>query len=160
MIVVLHPSGFSQAQRLGRFYSNNVIGNPLDTTVAIHHLILDGVLERHPELRLLAVHGGGYAAAYSGRLDHAWGARSDAHGTLPLAPSTYLKRIHYDTVVFDPLQLEHLVATFGADKIILGTDYPYDMADYDPLEMLAAARLDDSVRHAIATSNALALMSI
>src|SRR5205823_3916069 len=78
-LVVIHPNGFTDARRLQRFYFNNVIGNPLETTIALHYLIFDGVLERHPDLKILAVHGGGYLPAYSGRIDHAWGARSDAH---------------------------------------------------------------------------------
>ncbi len=159
-LVVLHPTGFTQPLRLGRFYDNNVIGNPLDTTLALHHLILDGVLERHPDLRLMAVHGGGYAAAYSGRLDHAWGARSDARASLPHPPSTYLSKVFFDTVVFDPRQLEFLVKVLGAEQILLGTDYPYDMADYDPLELLAAADLPDEVRHAIARDNACRLLAV
>ena len=70
-LVVVHPNGFTEGERLSRFYFNNVIGNPLETAIALHHLILDGVLERHPNLNLLAVHGGGYIGAYSGRMDHA-----------------------------------------------------------------------------------------
>ena len=84
--VVIHPNGFTQAERLSRFYFNNVIGNPLETTIALHYLIFDGVLERHPNLKILAVHGGGYLASYAGRIDHAWGARSDSHGD-PAAPA-------------------------------------------------------------------------
>ena len=82
-LVMIHPNGFTDAARLTRFYFNNVIGNPLETTIALHYLIFDGVLERHPKLKILAVHGGGYLGGYSGRIDHAWGARSDAHGELP-----------------------------------------------------------------------------
>jgi len=85
-LVVIHPNGFTDAKRLTRFYFNNVIGNPLDTTIALHYLIFDGVLERHPKLKILAVHGGGYLPAYCGRIDHAWGARSDARGELPHPP--------------------------------------------------------------------------
>src|SRR5215831_11744439 len=104
-LVVIHPNGFTEAKRLTRFYFNNVIGNPLETTIALHYLIFDGVLERHPDLKILAVHGGGYLPAYSGRIDHAWGARSDSHGSLPNPPSSYLKRIYFDSVVFTPHQL-------------------------------------------------------
>ena len=75
-----------------RFYFNNVIGNPLETTLALHYLIFDGVLERHPKLQIFAMHGGGYLGAYSGRIDHAWGARSDCQGNLPKPPTTYLKK--------------------------------------------------------------------
>ena len=100
--------------------------------------ILGGVLERHPDLKILAVHGGGYLPAYSGRIDHAWGARSDSHGELPHPPTTYLKKIYFDTVVFTPQQLRELVRLFGADHIIMGTDYPFDMGEYDPIGHLAS----------------------
>src|SRR5918912_438143 len=104
-LVVIHPNGFTEGQRFSRLYFSNVIGNPLDTTVALHYLIFDGVLERHPNLKIFAVHGGGYLGGYSGRIDHAWGARSDAHSTLPKPPTHYLKKIYFDTVVFTPIEL-------------------------------------------------------
>ena len=133
VLVVIHPNGFTEADRLSRFYFNNVIGNPLDTSIALHYLIFDGVLERHPNLKILAVHGGGYLAAYSGRIDHAWGARSDCHGALPNPPTSYLQKIYFDAIVFTPHQLRYLVEVFGADRIFMGTDYPYDMAESDLL---------------------------
>ena len=95
-LVVLHPLGFADGKRLSRFSFSNTIGNPLDTTIALHYLIFDGVLERHPNLKILAVHGGGYLAAYPGRIDHAWGARSDAHGDLPHPPTSYLRKIYFE----------------------------------------------------------------
>jgi aminocarboxymuconate-semialdehyde decarboxylase len=160
-VVLIHPNGFTEAQRLSRFYFNNVIGNPLETTIALHHLIFDGVLERHPDLKIVAVHGGGYLGAYSGRIDHAWGARGDANGGLPKPPSSYLKKIYVDTVVFTPEQLAALVATFGADHVLMGTDYPYDMGEYDPLQHLAATTsLDAAVCNAIAGGNAKRLFGI
>jgi len=160
-VVMIHPAGFTEARRFGRHYFNNVIGNPLDTTMALHHLIFDGVLERHPALKLIAVHGGGYLPAYSGRIDHAWGARSDSHGDLPQAPTTYLKRIYVDTIVFTPHQLEALIKLFGPDRVLLGTDYPYDMGEYDPLGHLASvAGLSPSTTAAIAGGNALRLFGL
>jgi aminocarboxymuconate-semialdehyde decarboxylase len=137
-VVMIHPNGFTEAARLSRFNFNNVIGNPLETTIALHYLIFNGVLERHAKLQILAVHGGGYLGAYPGRMDHAWGARSDSHGNLPHPPTTYLKRIYVDTVVFTPDQLAGLVRAFGADHVLMGTDYPYDMAEYDPLGHIAS----------------------
>jgi aminocarboxymuconate-semialdehyde decarboxylase len=160
-LVVIHPNGFTQAQRLTRFYSNNVIGNPLETTIALHHLIFDGVLERHPGLKILAVHGGGYLPAYSGRIDHAWGARSDSHGALPQPPTSYLKKIYVDTVVFTPHQLAELVRLFGADHVIMGTDYPFDMADFDPIGHVASVDgFDASTIAAIAGGNARKLLGL
>src|SRR3974390_21297 len=161
-LVLIHPTGFTQPQRFARFYFNNVIGNPLDTTVALHYLLFDGVFERHPKLRVLAVHGGGFLGAYSGRIDHAWGARSDAHGNLPKPPTTYLRRnVYFDTVVFTPHQLEALVNTFGADRIVMGTDYPFDMLEYDPIGHInSVASFDDSTRAALAGGNAKKLLGI
>jgi aminocarboxymuconate-semialdehyde decarboxylase len=160
-VVMIHPAGFTEAQRLGRYYFNNVIGNPFDTTLALHYLIFDGVLERHPALKLIAVHGGGYLPAYSGRIDHAWGARSDAHGSLPHAPSMYLKKIYIDTIVFTPHQLEALVKLFGPGKILLGTDYPYDMGEYDPIGHLASVDgMGTEMMAAIAGGNAKQLFGV
>jgi aminocarboxymuconate-semialdehyde decarboxylase len=159
-LVVLHPNGFTEGRRLSRYYFNNVIGNPFDTTLALHYLVFDGVLERHPALKILAVHGGGYLAAYSGRIDHAWGARSDAHGDLPHPPTSYLKKVYFDTVVFTPHQLEALIEVFGADHILLGTDYPFDMAEFDPIGHLASAGLDQSTVAAIAGGNAKRLLDL
>jgi aminocarboxymuconate-semialdehyde decarboxylase len=160
-LVLIHPNGFTEGKRLTRFYFNNVIGNPLETTIALHYLIFDGVLERHPNLKILAVHGGGYLPAYSGRIDHAWGARSDSHGDLPHPPASYLKKIHFDSVVFTPHQLAELVRLFGADRIIMGTDYPFDMADYDPIGHVASVEsFDPSTIAAIAGGNARRLLGL
>ena len=160
-LVVIHPNGFTEGKRLTRFYFNNVIGNPLETTIALHHLIFDGVLERHPDLKILAVHGGGYLPAYCGRIDHAWGARSDSHSELPQPPTSYLKKIYLDSVVFTPHQLAHLLRVFGADHIVMGTDYPFDMAEYDPIGHLASVEeLDSTTLAAIAGGNARRLLGI
>jgi aminocarboxymuconate-semialdehyde decarboxylase len=159
-LIVLHPSGFTDGKRFARFSFSNTIGNPLETTIALHYLIFDGVLERHPNLKILAVHGGGYLAAYPGRIDHAWGARSDAHGELPHPPTSYLKRIYFDSVVFTPHQLAELVRLYGADHIIMGTDYPFDMADYDPIGHVASAGLDAAAIAAVAGGNAKRLLGL
>ncbi len=160
-LVLLHPNGFTEGQRFSRHYFSNVIGNPFDTTMALHYLIFDGVLERHPNLKILAVHGGGYLPAYSGRIDHVWGARSDARGSIPNPPTSYLKKIYLDTVVFTPHQLQYLINVFGADHIVLGTDYPYDMAEYDPIGHVAGlGTLDETEVAAIAGGTAKKLLGI
>ena len=160
-LVMIHPNGFTHPQRLNRFYFSNVIGNPLDTTVALHYLIFDGVFERHPKLRVLAVHGGGYLGAYHGRIDHAWGARSDSHGSLPKPPSHYLKKnVYFDTVVFSEIQLEMLVKTYGADRVVLGTDYPFDMADFDPIEHVVSTGFDATTTEKIVGGNAKKLLGL
>ena len=161
-LVVIHPNGFTDAKRLTRFYFNNVIGNPLDTTIALHYLIFAGVLERHPNLKIFAVHGGGYLGGYSGRIDHGWGARSDCHAGLPKLPTHYLKQnVFFDTVVFTPLQLEALVKTFGVDRIVMGTDFPFDMLEADPIGHVASVEMrSDADRAAIDGGNAKKLLGI
>jgi len=158
-MVVIHPNGFTEAKRLTRFYFNNAIGNPLETTIALHYLIFDGVLERYPGLKILAVHGGGYLPSYCGRIDHAWGARSDSHADLPNPPSSYLKKIYFDTVVFTAHQLAQLIEVFGADHIVMGSDYPFDMAEFDPIGHLASLKhLDSAAMASIAGGNAQRLL--
>ena len=133
--IFLHPNGYPEGERLKNHYFINIIGNPMDTTVALHHLIFDGTMEKFPTLKIFVAHGGGYLPAYSGRIDHAWGARPDCRGyDLKYKPSDYLKRMYFDTVVFSFDQLKYLIDKFGSDHIVMGTDYPYDMAEDDPIE--------------------------
>ncbi|HSG64221.1 MAG TPA: amidohydrolase family protein, partial [Gammaproteobacteria bacterium] len=161
IVVFLHPSGFSDGRRLMDHYFTNVIGNPLDSTIAVSHLIFGGVLDAYPKLKVVVAHGGGYLAAYSGRIDHAHGARPDCRRCIQEPPTTYLKRLYFDTVVFTEHQLEYLARLYGSDHIVLGTDYPYDMGMYDPVGFVeAAAELTDADKDAIVGGNAARLLGI
>jgi aminocarboxymuconate-semialdehyde decarboxylase len=157
----LHPLGFTQGERLARHYFNNVIGNPLESTLAISHLIFEGVFERHPKLCMCVAHGGGYLPGYAGRMDHAHGARDDCKVHIEHAPSDYLRRLYFDTVLFDPEYLAYLARRYGADHLLLGTDYPYDMAEDNPLDFIhAAPGLTDAERARICGENAARLLGI
>jgi aminocarboxymuconate-semialdehyde decarboxylase len=159
--IMMHPNGFTHGQRLTHYYFSNVLGNPLDTTLALHNLIFSGTLARFPELKLMAVHGGGYLPGYSGRIDHAWGARRDCHADLPLAPTTYLRQVYLDTVVFTYHQLAYLIDLFGPDRILMGTDYPFDMAEYNPIGHVAGVEGMDEVTLAqIAGGNAARVLGL
>jgi len=159
VVVFLHPSGFSDGRRLTDHYFTNVIGNPLDSTIAVSHLIFGGVLDAYPKLKVCVAHGGGYLAAYSGRIDHAHGAREDCRRCIKEPPTSYLKRLYFDTVVFTEHQLEYLVRLYGSDHIVLGTDYPYDMGMYDPVGFVeGAAELTDADKAAIVGGNAARLL--
>jgi aminocarboxymuconate-semialdehyde decarboxylase len=138
VLIFMHPLGFTQAERLRDHYFNNVIGNPLETTVAVSHLIFDGVMERHPKLKIVLPHAGGYLAHYWARMDHAHRARPDVRTVITKAPSSYLKKFYFDTITFDPAMLGHLIGRWGADHVLLGTDYPYDMGEIDPLGLIAS----------------------
>src|SRR5690606_10900146 len=107
-VVFLHPFGCSLDERLDRFYLANTVGQPVENAVAISHLIFSGVLDRHPALRIVAAHGGGYLPTAIGRSDHAWRVRSDARGCQH-PPSEYLSRMWFDTVVHDARALQQLI---------------------------------------------------
>jgi len=159
-LVMIHPNGFTDGERLHEYYFSNVFGNPLETSLALHYLIFNGVMERMPELKILGVHGGGFLPAYSGRIDHAWGARRDSNAGLPKAPTEYLRKMYFDSVVFTHHQLEYMVNVFGEDKIVMGSDYPFDMADYDPVEHIATSKLSDGAKAKVAGENAIRLLSL
>ncbi len=156
-VVFLHPFGCSLDERLDRFYLANTVGQPVENAVALSHLIFAGVLDRHPGLRLVAAHGGGYLPTAIGRSDHAWRVRPDARGC-EHAPSTYLRRIWFDTVVHDHGALRHLVEVAGADRVLLGSDYPFDMGPEDPVGFVAGARLDEADAERILSANAAELL--
>lgn len=160
-LIFLHPNGFSDGGRLSDHYFINVIGNPLDSTVAVSHLIFDGVLDQFPGLRICVAHGGGFLPAYSGRIDHAHAAREDCRRCIEQPPGHYLRRLYFDTVVFTEHQLEYLAGLYGSDRIVLGTDYPFDMGMYDPVGFVeGAAALTDADKEAIVGGNAARLLGI
>ena len=111
------------------------------------------MLDKYQGLKLLAAHGGGYLPTYIGRSDHAWSVRSDAHSCKEL-PSSYLKKITFDSLVYNPVALRNLVEMVGEDNVTIGTDYPFDMGVTNPVDRLEAANFSDSVREKIASTNA------
>jgi len=160
ILIFMHPAGFTHGQRLADHYFINVIGNPLDTTVAVAHLIFGGVLDAYPRLKICLAHGGGYAAAYSGRFDHAHWARTDCRRVIKQRPTSYLKKLYFDTIVFTQHQLEYLAGLYGTDHILLGTDYPYDMALPEPVRFVERASLPAAAKQAILGGNAARLLGI
>ncbi len=154
LVVILHPAGFTEAKRMTDYYLVNVIGMPLSTTLAVTRMILAGVLERHPTLKLLLVHGGGYLPFYSARTDYAFRHRPELREHIDRLPSEYLDGLYYDITVFDPGLVDTLVTRFGADHLLLGTDYPFDMGLTDPLALIAETRLTRSEQDSIAGGNA------
>lgn len=158
-VVFIHPWGCSLGARLNQHYLGNTVGQPTETTVALSHLIFSGTLDRHPALKLLAAHGGGYLPTYMGRSDHAWEHRVDARHCAE-KPSSYLRRIHFDALVYTPQALRFLVDSVGADRVVLGTDYPFDMGITDPVDRLHAADLDADIARAIAHDNAARLFGL
>lgn len=136
-LLFVHPLGCSLGERLSRYYLINAVGQPAETAVALSHLIFGGVLDRFPRLRICAAHGGGYLPYYIGRSDHAYEVRPESRMTAR-APSSYLRQLWFDSLVYRSDTLRHLIDVAGASQVVLGTDYPFDMGVEDPLERLAA----------------------
>lgn len=156
----VHPLGFSHGQRLGDFFMVNSLGQPVEESIAIMHFIMGGVLDRHPELDIVIAHGGGYLPFYSGRMDHAWKVRPEVRRLTVEAPSTYLKRLWFDTCVFDAKLIDALVHQVGADRVMMGSDYPFDMGDDDPVGLVQQATLPEPDRQKLLFANASRLFRI
>jgi aminocarboxymuconate-semialdehyde decarboxylase len=161
VIIFMHPIGFTQGERLIDHYFNNVIGNPMETTIAASHLIFDGVMQRHPKLKIVLPHAGGYLAHYWARMDHGYRARPDCRTVIKRPPSSYLAKMYFDTITFDPEMLRHMIGKYGPGHVLLGTDYPYDMGEEDPLALIAGVRgLKRAEKDMIEGGNAARLLKI
>lgn len=130
----LHPHDVAGDERLKDYYLTNLIGNPLDTTIALSRMLLGGVFERHPNLKLCLVHAGGQFPYIMGRLDHGYGERPEARRLAPRAPSAYLGQVWFDTITHRDSALRFLIDEIGAEHVYLGSDYPFDMADFSCVE--------------------------
>jgi aminocarboxymuconate-semialdehyde decarboxylase len=159
-VILIHPSGSTLGDRTQPYYLSNIIGIPLDTTLALAHLIFSGVFDRHPRLRIIAVHGGGYFPSYIGRFDHGYQVRPESR-TMKHSPSEYLRHIYFDTVVFRPDILQGLVQRVGIEQVVAGTDYPFDMGDYGINNLFREVPdLDDEGQKAICSGNARRLLNL
>jgi aminocarboxymuconate-semialdehyde decarboxylase len=156
-LLFLHPFGCSLDERLDRYYLSNTVGQPAENAVALSHVIFGGVLDRHPDLRILAAHGGGYLPTSIGRSDHAWRTRPDSRSCADL-PSSYLRRLWFDSLTHSPEQLRALVAAAGADRVALGSDYPFDMGTDDPVAAAQDAALDPAALDSVLRGTAAALL--
>ena len=158
-VVFIHPWGCSLGERLDRYYLSNTVGNPVETTVALSHIVFSGLLDRHPGVRIVAAHGGGYLPTYLGRADHAWRVRPEARRCAE-PPSSYLRRIWFDSLVYTPTGLRHLAEAVGAHRLVLGSDYPFDMGVDNPLERLADAGFPPADELAIRGGTAASLFDL
>ncbi|MFP3915812.1 MAG: amidohydrolase family protein [Actinomycetota bacterium] len=160
--IILHPSGYPESQRLGDYFLTNCIGNPLETMVAVTRMIFSGLFEELEGLKLILLHGGGYLPFYCSRADHTWEVRPETRVHIPEhPPSHYMRQLYYDTMVFQPLYLRHLIDIVGTDRVMVGTDFPFDMGETDPLGLVSQVDgLTDEDRAAIAGGNATRLFGL
>jgi aminocarboxymuconate-semialdehyde decarboxylase len=158
-VLFLHPFGCSLDERLDRYYLSNTVGQPAENAVALSHLIFGGVLDRHAGLKIVAAHGGGYLPTAIGRSDHAWRTRPDSRSCADL-PSSYLRRLWFDSLTHSPVQLRALIEAAGADRVLLGSDYPFDMGSEDPVGAVREAGLDAAVVDGVLSGTAQALLPV
>jgi aminocarboxymuconate-semialdehyde decarboxylase len=161
-VVFIHPRGFAEGVKRfqGAGALGNTVGNPLETTVALSHMIFSGFLDRFPKLKIVAAHGGGYLPSYIGRSDNCHAVDANCQ-QMAKKPSEYLKQLYFDTLVYSPRVLRHLIDQVGADRIVMATDYPFPVASRDPRgDVAAVSGLGESEREAILGATAARLLKI
>ena len=158
--VILHPYYVGVRKQLADFYMTNLTGNPLETCIAASRLILSGFFDRHPALKVILVHSGGFMPFQIGRLDHGFRVRPETKAAISSPPSSYLRRFWYDTITHASTPLKFLTELVGSDRVLLGTDLPFDMADVHFERYFAEAGLTPNVLAAITADNASALFRL
>ena len=164
-VLFIHPQGVPELSRRlgGNGWLTNAIGNPLETTIALSHLIFEGTLDRFPGLKIIAAHGGGYLPSYAYRSDHAClvgPAGCNPNITLKKKPTEYLKQLYFDSLVFSPEAIRHLAAQVGPDQIVLGSDYPYPWQLHPVDHIFACDSLNDQQKAAVLGETAARLLKI
>ena len=156
--VFLHPSGVPDVKRLADFYLPQLAGYPMETAIAVARLVFGRVIERFA-INLCLAHGGGCVPSLRGRWDMGWDRKEVARST-PLPPSEYVDRLYYDTAVFNTTLLRRLVEDVGAGHVLLGTDHPFELADFTPVESVLRLQLDPASTRAILRDTAATLLGL
>ena len=157
--MMIHPGNVAGADRLRSYYLGNLIGNPLDTTIGGACLIFGGVLERHPKLNFIMSHGGGFIPYQGGRWVHGWEVRPEPKVHVKHSPAPYLDRFLYDTILHAQAPLEFLISSVGANRVFLGSDYPYDMGTGECVRQVRAANISAADRDIILGGHAATILS-
>jgi aminocarboxymuconate-semialdehyde decarboxylase len=157
--MMIHPGNVAGADRLRSYYLGNLIGNPLDTTIAGACLIFGGVLERHPKLNFIMSHGGGFIPYQGGRWVHGWEVRPEPKVHVKHSPAPFLDRFLYDTILHARAPLEFLISSVGANRVFLGSDYPYDMGTGECVRQVRAANISAADRDIILGGHAAKILS-
>jgi aminocarboxymuconate-semialdehyde decarboxylase len=158
MFVFVHPFSPRPQTGMDRYYLTNLVGNPLETTLAMADVMLSGLLDACPGLRFVMAHGGGFGPYQVGRWRHGYAAREDVRAAARREPTAYLDAFFFDTITHDDAALSFLIARVGPERVLLGSDFPFDMADPDPVGSLDRQRLTAAERVAVAGGNARRLL--
>ncbi|OGQ68254.1 MAG: hypothetical protein A2W73_03275 [Deltaproteobacteria bacterium RIFCSPLOWO2_12_55_13] len=159
-LILVHPTNVAGVERMGDYYLFNLIGNPAETSLAFAKCIFGGVMERFPRLRFCLAHAGGFLPYTWGRMERGYKAVKDCQGKISRPPGEYLKLFYFDTIAHSRMALEYLVQNFGADHVLLGSDYPFDMGDPEPWRTVDSLRIGKKDKEKIGGENAASLLGI
>jgi aminocarboxymuconate-semialdehyde decarboxylase len=157
-LIMLHPTQVAGMDRLKSYYLNNFIGNPLDSTIAAACLVFGGVVARHPRIKFFLVHGGGFVPFQIGRFVHGWKVRPEPKVHVKESPERYFATLYFDTILHAQPPLEFLVSSVGAGRVVLGSDYPYDMGTFECVRQVRALSISETDKDAILRRVPLALV--
>jgi aminocarboxymuconate-semialdehyde decarboxylase len=149
----VHPNNIAGADRLKSYYLANLIGNPLDTTIAAACLIFGGVMDRYPKLKVMLAHGGGFTPYQAARWEHGWAVRPEPKKNVPAQPKNIRGRFLYDTILHSSDTLEAMIGLVGTDHVMLGSDYPYDMGMVDCVQHVRDLKISDADKTSILSGN-------
>jgi len=158
--IFIHPNNVAGADRLKSYYLANLIGNPLDTTIAAACLIFGGVMDRHPKLKICLAHGGGFVPYQAARWTHGWEVRPEPKKNVPNKPTEIIRRFYYDTILHSKETLEFMIERTGAERVVLGSDYPYDMGMMDCVAHVRSLSISDADKTGILTTRPEQLLTI
>jgi aminocarboxymuconate-semialdehyde decarboxylase len=157
-VLFIHPTASRVQEATPRYHMRNYIGNPLETTIALGSIIFGGILDQCPDLKLIAAHGGGFLCWGIRRMDHGYSVRPEARENIEKLPTDYARQIYFDSLTHDHDNLRFLVERMGAERVVLGTDYPADMGQENPVDWINASDLDAATQAKVLDSNVRALL--
>lgn len=155
MAVFVHPWEMMGEADMQKYWLPWLVGMPAEASRAICSLIFSGVLEQLPDLRICFAHGGGAFPATIGRIEHGFNVRPDLFPDNPHSPRKYLEKLYFDSLVHEPAVLDYLVDLVGADRVMLGTDYPFPLGELAPGNLIASMPYDDSIKESMFSDSAL-----
>ncbi len=160
ILLFLHPYYVGKKPLMDKFYLTNLVGNPLDTTLSIANIVFSGLLEKLPRLKLLLAHGGGFAPYQIGRLGHGYKVRPETKRLISKSPTEYLRLVYFDTITHFKPALLYLIRTFGSERVMLGSDFPFDMGDPDPVSFVNSLPMSREDKQRILGGNILNLLKM
>ena len=160
--VFIHPSGgVSSLERMKKYYLNNLVAYPMETAMAASRIVFGGVLEKYPRLKFYLAHAGGTLPYTRGRLEHGYQVRPESKEVIDKPPSHYIPLLYFDTITHYLPALEYLVKSAGADRVMMGTDYPYDMSDTEPVATVRGlTNIPEKDRQLVFGGNAMRLFKL